>query len=147
MHYQTQNNSPCNFTALNFFNLNPSSIKTRSNTLFQTCTLLNIETIEAVKDFLGPKRFGVVTYVCVIVHFLCGLVFTAVTAALRSSESGNFHVLLALLPRTRNESISRFYSLSLATKECAIKHKHSKLTTLELYYSKGIGQDGVDSLH
>ena len=25
------------------------------------------------------------------------------------------------------------------------KHKHSKLTSLELYCSKGIGQDGVDS--
>ena len=46
--------------------------------------------IEAVKDFLVPKRFGVVAYVCVIVHFLCGLVFTAVTAALRSSENGKF---------------------------------------------------------
>ena len=46
--------------------------------------------IEAVKDFLVPKRFGVVAYVCVIVHFLCGLVFTAVTAGLRSSENGKF---------------------------------------------------------
>ena len=46
--------------------------------------------IEAVKDFLVPKRFGIVAYVCVIVHFLCGLVFTAVTAALRSSENGKF---------------------------------------------------------
>ena len=46
--------------------------------------------IEAVKDFLVPKRFGVVAYVCVIVHFLCGLVFTAVTIALRSSENGKF---------------------------------------------------------
>ena len=46
--------------------------------------------IEAVKDFLVPKRFGVVAYICVIVHVLCGLVFTAVTAALRSSENGKF---------------------------------------------------------
>ena len=98
--------------------------------------------MEAVKDFLGPKRFGVVAYVCVIVHFLCGLVFTAVTAALRSSENGKFSCVPL---RTRNKSISRFYSLSLATTECAIKHKHSRLTTLELYCSKGIGQDGLDS--
>ena len=128
--------------------MHPSSIKTRSNTLFQTCTLLNVLTIEAVKDFLGPKRFGVVTYVCAIVHFVCGLVSTAVNAALRSSENGrgNFHGLLALVPPgTRNKSISRFYSLSLATTECPIKHKHSKLTTLKLYCSKGIGQDGIDS--
>ena len=46
--------------------------------------------IEAVKDFLVPKRFGIVAYVCVIIHFLCGLVFTAVTVALRSSENGKF---------------------------------------------------------
>jgi GTPase SAR1 family protein len=46
--------------------------------------------IDAVKDYLVPKRFGIVGYVCVIVHFLCGLVFTAVAAALRNSENGKF---------------------------------------------------------
>jgi Ran GTPase-activating protein (RanGAP) involved in mRNA processing and transport len=46
--------------------------------------------IDAVKDYLAAKRFGIVAYVCVIVHFLCGLVFTAVTAALRDSENGKF---------------------------------------------------------
>ena len=46
--------------------------------------------IDAVKDFLVPKRFGIVAYVCVIVHFLCGLVFIAVTTALRASENGKF---------------------------------------------------------
>jgi Ran GTPase-activating protein (RanGAP) involved in mRNA processing and transport len=46
--------------------------------------------IDVVKDYLTPKRFGIVAYVCVIVHFLCGLVFTAVTAALRDSENGKF---------------------------------------------------------
>ena len=46
--------------------------------------------IDAVKDYLAPKRFGIVAYVCVIVHLLCGLVFTAVTAALRASENGKF---------------------------------------------------------
>ena len=51
--------------------------------------------IEAVKDFLVPKRFGVVAYICVIVHVLCGLVFTAVTAALRSSENGKFSCSVA----------------------------------------------------
>jgi hypothetical protein len=44
--------------------------------------------IDAVKDYLAAKRFGIVAYVCVIVHFLCGLVFTAVAAALRASENG-----------------------------------------------------------
>ena len=46
--------------------------------------------IDAVKDFLVPKRFGIVAYACVIFHFLCGLAFTAVTAALRASENGKF---------------------------------------------------------
>ena len=46
--------------------------------------------IDPVKDFLVPKRFGIVAYVCVIVHFLCGLVFIAVTTALRASENGKF---------------------------------------------------------
>ena len=48
--------------------------------------------IDTVKDYLVPKRFGIVGYVCVIVHFLCGLVFTAVAvaAALRDSENGKF---------------------------------------------------------
>ncbi|CAB3980977.1 NACHT, LRR and PYD domains-containing 14-like [Paramuricea clavata] len=46
--------------------------------------------IDAVKDYLAPKRFGTIAYICVIVHFLCGLVFTAVTAALRASENGKF---------------------------------------------------------
>jgi hypothetical protein len=49
--------------------------------------------IDAVKDYLAPKRFGIVVFVahvCVIVHFLCGLVFTAVTAALTDSENGKY---------------------------------------------------------
>jgi hypothetical protein len=46
--------------------------------------------IDTVKDYLVPKRFGIVGYVCVIVHFLCGLVFTAVAAALRDSENEKF---------------------------------------------------------
>ena len=46
--------------------------------------------IDAVKDFLVPKRFGIVAYVCVIVHFLCGLVFIAVATALRASENEKF---------------------------------------------------------
>ena len=37
-----------------------------------------------------PKRFGVVAYICLIVHFLCGLTLTTVTSALRASEIGKF---------------------------------------------------------
>ena len=51
--------------------------------------------IDVVKEYLTPKRFGIVAYVCVIVHFLCGLVFTAVTAALRASEIGKFSCIVA----------------------------------------------------
>ena len=51
--------------------------------------------IDVVKEYLTPKRFGILAYVCVIVHFLCGLVFTAVTAALRASEIGKFSCIVA----------------------------------------------------
>jgi hypothetical protein len=46
--------------------------------------------IDTVKDYLAANRFRIVAYVCVIGHFLCGLVFTVVTAALRASENGKF---------------------------------------------------------
>ena len=50
--------------------------------------------IDAFKDYLALKRFGIVAYVCVIAHFLCGFVFTAVTGALRASESGKFSCIV-----------------------------------------------------
>ena len=46
--------------------------------------------IDAAKDYLTPKRFGIVAYVCIIVHFLCGLAFTVLTAILRAREDGKF---------------------------------------------------------
>ena len=52
--------------------------------------IYSIDMIDAVKDYIAPKRFGIVAYVCVIVYFLWGLVITAVTAALRASENGKF---------------------------------------------------------
>ena len=45
---------------------------------------------DAVKDYLVRKRFGIVGYLCVIVHFLCGLVFTVYTAVLSDSENAKF---------------------------------------------------------
>ena len=45
---------------------------------------------DAVKDYLVRKRFGIVGYSCVIVHFLCGLVFTVCTAVLSDSEIAKF---------------------------------------------------------
>ena len=50
--------------------------------------------IDAFKDYLAPKRFGIVAYVCVIPHFLCEFVFTAVTGTLRASESGKFSCIV-----------------------------------------------------
>ena len=64
----------------------------QNKTQFQRCsTLLNIQMItDAVKDYLVRKRFGIVSYLCVIVHFLCGLVFTVCTAVLSDSEIAKF---------------------------------------------------------
>ena len=46
--------------------------------------------IDAVKDYLAWKRFGIVAYICIILHLLCGTAFIAVTGALRASENGKF---------------------------------------------------------
>ena len=46
--------------------------------------------IDAVKDYLAWKTFGIVAYICVILHLLCGTAFIAVTVALRASENGKF---------------------------------------------------------
>jgi Leucine-rich repeat (LRR) protein len=46
--------------------------------------------IGAVKDFLAPKTFSIVAYICAIVYCLCGTVLTSVTVALRASENGTF---------------------------------------------------------
>ena len=46
--------------------------------------------IDAVKDYLVPKRFGIVAYICVILHFLCGSAVITVIMALRASENEKF---------------------------------------------------------
>ena len=46
--------------------------------------------IDAVKEYLAPKRFRVVAYVCLIVHFLTGLALITVTSTLRAGEFGKF---------------------------------------------------------
>jgi hypothetical protein len=65
--------------------------------------------IDAVKDYLAPKRFGVVAYVCLIVHFLCGLAFTAVTSALRAGEIGKFSCTIGT-KSSRAQQCTRFTS-------------------------------------
>ena len=47
-------------------------------------------TTDAVKDYLSRKRFGIVGYLCVIVHFLCGFVFAVYTGVLSESEKAKF---------------------------------------------------------
>ena len=44
----------------------------------------------AIKDFIWPKTFGSLAYVCSIVHILCGLVFTGVIIDLKNREAEKF---------------------------------------------------------
>ena len=46
--------------------------------------------MDAVKKFLAPKTFGTWVYICSIVHVLCGVVFTWITAALKEREAEKF---------------------------------------------------------
>ena len=46
--------------------------------------------LNTCKEYLALKRFSVSVYVCVIVHFLCGLALTVMVATLRGSENGKF---------------------------------------------------------
>ena len=46
--------------------------------------------IDAVKDYLAPKTFGILAYVCSIVHVHCGLVFTAIAIASKEGEAEKF---------------------------------------------------------
>ena len=46
--------------------------------------------IDTIKEYVSPKRFSILAYVCVIIHFLCGVIFTAITTALRLGETEKF---------------------------------------------------------
>ena len=41
-------------------------------------------------EHLVRKTFGIVGYLCVVVHSLCGLLFTVHTAVLSESENAKF---------------------------------------------------------
>ena len=82
--------------------------------------------IDAFKDYLVPKRFGIVAYVCVIVHFLCGLVFTAVTAALRASEIGKFSCVV-------DAKSTATYTETQVDKACFSRYEQVYNTPLPLY--------------
>ena len=44
----------------------------------------------AVKDFILPKTFGILAYVCSTIHILCGLVFTGIIIDLKNREAEKF---------------------------------------------------------
>ena len=81
--------------------------------------------IDVVKGYLAPKRFGIVAYVCVIVHFLCGSVFAAITAALRASEIGKFSCIVAAKSTT-------IYKTQV-DKACFSRYEQAYNTPLPLY--------------
>ncbi len=81
--------------------------------------------IDAVKDYLAPKRFGVVAYVCLIVHFLCGLAFTAVTSALRAAEVGKFSCTID----TKSSAVYKNY----VDKTCYSRYEQTYNSPLPLY--------------
>ena len=81
--------------------------------------------MDAVKEYLVPKRFGIVAYVCVIAHLVCGLVFTAVTAALRASEIGKFSCIVAA------KSTATYKTQ--VDKACFLRYEQAFNTPLPLY--------------
>ncbi len=81
--------------------------------------------IDAVKDYLAPKRFGVVAYVCLIVHFLCGLTFTAVTSAIRAGEIGKFSCTID----TKSTAVYKTY----VEKTCYARYEQTYNSPLPLY--------------
>ena len=46
--------------------------------------------MDIVKDYLAPKTFSILVYVCSIVQVLCGVVFTGITTALKEGEAEKF---------------------------------------------------------
>ncbi len=81
--------------------------------------------IDAVKDFLAPKRFGVAAYVCAIVHLFCGVIFTAVTSALRAGEIGKF----SCTTDTKSSAAYKTY----VEKTCYSRYEQTYNSPLPLY--------------
>ncbi|XP_028400895.1 NACHT, LRR and PYD domains-containing protein 3-like [Dendronephthya gigantea] len=46
--------------------------------------------MDGIKEYMKPKRFSILSYICVVIHFHCGVIFTAITTALRLSEMEKF---------------------------------------------------------
>ena len=47
--------------------------------------------MDSIKDFVSPKRFSILAYICVILHSICGVILIATTTALRLGETENFN--------------------------------------------------------
>ena len=81
--------------------------------------------IDAVKEYLAPKRFGAFAYVCLIVHFLCGLIFKVVTSALRATEFSKFSCTID----TASSSVYKIY----VEKTCYSRYEQTYNSPLPLY--------------
>ena len=81
--------------------------------------------IDAVKEYLAPKRFGAFAYVCLIVHFLCGLIFTVVTSALRATEFSKFSCTID----TTSSAVYKTY----VEKTCYSRYEQTYNSPLPLY--------------
>ena len=46
--------------------------------------------IDTLRDYVSPKRFSILAYVCVILHLICGVILTVITTALSQSETEKF---------------------------------------------------------
>ncbi|XP_028401002.1 NACHT, LRR and PYD domains-containing protein 14-like [Dendronephthya gigantea] len=46
--------------------------------------------MDGIKEYISPKRFSILSYICVVIRFHCGVIFTAITTALRLSEMEKF---------------------------------------------------------
>ncbi|XP_028400902.1 uncharacterized protein LOC114524004 [Dendronephthya gigantea] len=46
--------------------------------------------MDGIKEYMKPKRFSILSYICVVIHFHCGVIFTAITTTLRLSEMEKF---------------------------------------------------------
>ena len=46
--------------------------------------------MDSIKDFVSPKRFSILAYICVILHSICGAILMAITTALRLGETEKF---------------------------------------------------------
>ena len=47
--------------------------------------------MDGIKDFISPKRFSISSYICVILHSICGVILIATTTALRLGETEKFN--------------------------------------------------------